>query len=424
MGGQSGGAMDGKGVRTPWGNAAELRAKRMRPGRGNAPEESERSQRERLFGAMVAISSEKGYEATKIADLVKLAGVSRAAFYEHFRDKQECLLAAVDALVEPTIAVIERAEDAPTGEARMRQAVEAFLGLVAAPAGRLEDGLHRGLRGRARGRSGRRARPRHLRAASASASSTRSRPQGDAAADGAGDARRLPEGDPEAPLQRRSRAAAAAGRGHRRLGRSPIPPPPGPLEGAAAPRPQGALLRGTPGRRPPARAGPAGAGGDRRREGLPGDDGRRGGRSGPAPRSGSSTGTSRPRKRRSSRPSTAARRRCSAAVLPAFRRAAQLAGVGARRLRGDVRLRRSKSPSTRGSARSRCTRSANARCETRDTVMEGLEALLVPGLRAGARHPADRRRGDRRRDLRADPRPGQAQGAREPARTGADWPPT
>jgi AcrR family transcriptional regulator len=103
----------------------------MRPGRGNPPEESERSQRERLFGAMVAISSEKGYEATKIADLVKLAGVSRAAFYDHFKDKQECLLAAVDALVEPTIALIERAEDAPTGEARMRQAVEAFLRLVA-----------------------------------------------------------------------------------------------------------------------------------------------------------------------------------------------------------------------------------------------------------------------------------------------------
>src|SRR6476659_2648162 len=119
-------------VRTPWGNAEELRSKKMRPGRGNEPEESDRSQRERLFGAMVALSSEKGYEATKIADLVKVAGVSRAAFYEHFKDKKECLLGAVDALVEPTIKVMEEAEDAPTGEARVRQAVEAFMGLVAA----------------------------------------------------------------------------------------------------------------------------------------------------------------------------------------------------------------------------------------------------------------------------------------------------
>jgi AcrR family transcriptional regulator len=131
MGGKSGGAIDGKGVRTPWGDAAELRSMKMRPGRGNEPSESNRSQRERLFGAMVALSAEQGYEATKIADLVKLAGVSRAAFYEHFKDKQECLLAAVDALIEPTIALIEGAEDAPTGEARVRQAVEAFLGLVA-----------------------------------------------------------------------------------------------------------------------------------------------------------------------------------------------------------------------------------------------------------------------------------------------------
>jgi AcrR family transcriptional regulator len=118
-------------VRTPWGNAAELRSKRMRPGRGNAPEDSERSQRERLFGAMVALSSEKGYEATKIGDLAKVAGVSRAAFYDHFKDKQECLLAAVAALVEPTIALMERSEDAGTGEARVRQAVEAFFGLIA-----------------------------------------------------------------------------------------------------------------------------------------------------------------------------------------------------------------------------------------------------------------------------------------------------
>src|SRR5262245_9012178 len=118
-------------VQTPWGDSVELRSKKMRPGRGNVPEESRRSQRERLFGAMVALSSEKGYEATRIADLVKLAGVSRAAFYDHFKDKQECLLATVEALVEPTIALIERAEDAPTGEARVRQAVQAFLNLGA-----------------------------------------------------------------------------------------------------------------------------------------------------------------------------------------------------------------------------------------------------------------------------------------------------
>ena len=131
MGRTKSASSDGRGVRTPWGYATELRAKKMRPGRGNAPEDSQRSQRERLFGAMVALSSEQGYEATKIGDLVKLAGVSRAAFYDHFKDKKELILSAVDALVEPTIALIEHAEDAGTGEARVRQAVEAFMGLAA-----------------------------------------------------------------------------------------------------------------------------------------------------------------------------------------------------------------------------------------------------------------------------------------------------
>jgi AcrR family transcriptional regulator len=123
--------MGGKGVRTPWGYSAELRAKMRPAGRGGVPEETDRNQRERLFAAMVSISSEEGYEETTVDALTKLAGVSKASFYEHFENKKELLLAAVDGLVEPTLKVIERAEDAPTGEARVRQAVEAFLGLIA-----------------------------------------------------------------------------------------------------------------------------------------------------------------------------------------------------------------------------------------------------------------------------------------------------
>jgi AcrR family transcriptional regulator len=119
-------------VRTPWGNAADLRSKRMRPGRGNEPEESSRSQRERLFGAMVAISSEEGYEATRIADLVKLAGVSRATFYEHFSDKRECMLATVDALLEPTLDLLADSDGLPEGEPRVRKVLADLLDLVAA----------------------------------------------------------------------------------------------------------------------------------------------------------------------------------------------------------------------------------------------------------------------------------------------------
>src|SRR6201989_47181 len=97
-------------VRTPWGDATELRARMMRPGRGTPRDEAERNQRERLFAAMVATVAEKGYEATTVADLVQLSGVSRSAFYRHFEDKQACFLAAIEALVDPTLKKLGAAE--------------------------------------------------------------------------------------------------------------------------------------------------------------------------------------------------------------------------------------------------------------------------------------------------------------------------
>jgi AcrR family transcriptional regulator len=118
-------------VKTPWGDATELRARMMRPGRGTPRAEADRNHRERLFAAMVALVAARGYEATRIADLVKLSGVSRSAFYRQFADKQACFLATAEALIEPTLKVMERAEGSATGEQRMQQALEAFLTLVA-----------------------------------------------------------------------------------------------------------------------------------------------------------------------------------------------------------------------------------------------------------------------------------------------------
>ncbi|HEX6229053.1 MAG TPA: TetR/AcrR family transcriptional regulator, partial [Solirubrobacterales bacterium] len=118
-------------VRTPWGDATELRARMLRPGRGTPREEAERNQRERLFAAMVATVAEKGYEATTVADLVDLSGVSRSAFYRHFDDKEECMLTAAESLIEPTIEGISEAVTAEGGEERTRQALEAMLNLIA-----------------------------------------------------------------------------------------------------------------------------------------------------------------------------------------------------------------------------------------------------------------------------------------------------
>jgi AcrR family transcriptional regulator len=117
-------------VRTPWGEASELRSRMLSRGPGTPPEEVRRNQRERLFAAMVATVAEKGYEATRVEDLEALSGVSRSTFYRLFPDKQACFLAAVEALVEPTIAI----GSMPAGQAPSldvaRQAFTAFVELI------------------------------------------------------------------------------------------------------------------------------------------------------------------------------------------------------------------------------------------------------------------------------------------------------
>ncbi len=87
---------------TPWGRSDELRARKLPPGPGNPATDVARNQRERLFGAMVAVVAEYGYERTRVADVLELAGVSRSAFYRHFANKQECFLATLDELLKGT----------------------------------------------------------------------------------------------------------------------------------------------------------------------------------------------------------------------------------------------------------------------------------------------------------------------------------
>ena len=116
-------------VLTPWGDSSGLRQRMLRPGRGTPPEEAERNQRERLFAAMVATVAEKGYEATTVADLVKLSGVSGSAFYRHFEDKQTCFRATIESLVEPALAIVsgpEPAADLEAGRHAFEELIEAI----------------------------------------------------------------------------------------------------------------------------------------------------------------------------------------------------------------------------------------------------------------------------------------------------------
>lgn len=57
------------------------------------------AQRERLMIAITELLAERGYLAVGIRDIAARARVSRAAFYECFADKQECVFAAHDRFV-------------------------------------------------------------------------------------------------------------------------------------------------------------------------------------------------------------------------------------------------------------------------------------------------------------------------------------
>jgi AcrR family transcriptional regulator len=102
--GYRGGAM----VLTPWGQGSELKARKLSPGRGVPAVEVERSQRERLYGAMVVAVARQGFEQTSVADLLSLSGVSRRTFYQLFDDKRDCFLATIRELVAVTMQVAGR----------------------------------------------------------------------------------------------------------------------------------------------------------------------------------------------------------------------------------------------------------------------------------------------------------------------------
>jgi AcrR family transcriptional regulator len=67
------------------------------------------SQRERLLAAMAHEVAAKGYRATTITEVVKSASVSTRDFYEHFEGKEECFLAAFDAVADHVGALIAEA---------------------------------------------------------------------------------------------------------------------------------------------------------------------------------------------------------------------------------------------------------------------------------------------------------------------------
>src|SRR4051812_41066592 len=74
-----------------------IEQERLPAGRGDLPQPPVApSQREPILMAMADSCAAKGFGATTIADICEPAGVSRATFYELFKDKDDCLQASME----------------------------------------------------------------------------------------------------------------------------------------------------------------------------------------------------------------------------------------------------------------------------------------------------------------------------------------
>jgi len=76
---------------------ARAEPERLPRGRhGLPPGAVARNQRWRILQATAAVTMEKGYANTTVADIVAAAGVAKEAFYRHFSDREEAFLEAQD----------------------------------------------------------------------------------------------------------------------------------------------------------------------------------------------------------------------------------------------------------------------------------------------------------------------------------------
>jgi AcrR family transcriptional regulator len=89
---------------------------------------SERAQRAKLVEAIVQVVAEKGYEDATVADVVRVARVSRGTFYEVFESKRACFAAAfrfgTEVLEERVRVAVQGVED---WREQLRAGVRAYL---------------------------------------------------------------------------------------------------------------------------------------------------------------------------------------------------------------------------------------------------------------------------------------------------------
>ncbi len=112
-----------------------LKARRRRPVKALSFEERQKlaTPPERLLRALAAVVAEKGYPDTTVAEVVDRASTSQRTFYEHFNNKEDAIVAALDSgsahMLAAAMPAFRRAPDWPhavhdTQEAMFRWGAE------------------------------------------------------------------------------------------------------------------------------------------------------------------------------------------------------------------------------------------------------------------------------------------------------------
>src|SRR5438876_5927446 len=87
------------------------------------------TQRQRLLEAAAAVFARSGYAEASAESISREAGMSKATFYEHFANKEECILALFDEGARTVLTAMAEATASagPDPADRMRAGIGAFL---------------------------------------------------------------------------------------------------------------------------------------------------------------------------------------------------------------------------------------------------------------------------------------------------------
>jgi AcrR family transcriptional regulator len=91
-------------------------------------------QRRRLFAAAAAVFARSGFAEATAEAIAREAGMSKATFYEHFDNKEDCIIALFDAAIAVLVEAMRAAGESHLGQPpveRIQATVSALLGALA-----------------------------------------------------------------------------------------------------------------------------------------------------------------------------------------------------------------------------------------------------------------------------------------------------